>query len=188
MNFESLEARRLFDAAAFDAAAADGTGDDATVSQIKVTEGYPGFYEIRGTAGNDAITVQVNMADATMKVNGETFANVAYIVAYGEAGNDQISITSVDGSGMVGASVAAGDGNDSVTLGLDGGVWGGGGSDAIYLMDSFRGEAYGEAGNDYISVSGACQDAQIRGGDGDDIVYMDGAFDTATDVEQVYVI
>jgi Ca2+-binding RTX toxin-like protein len=150
MKLESLEARRLFD--------------------VTVVEGYPGFYEIHGTDESDVIDVAVSMAEESMTVNGQTYEYVSYIVAYGNGGNDSISITTVDGAGVIGASVSAGDGHDQVTLAVDGAIWAGQGNDELYLLDSFRGEAYGEAGNDYMHISGLTTDAEIRGGDGHDFI------------------
>jgi Ca2+-binding RTX toxin-like protein len=150
MKLESLEARRLFD--------------------VNVIEGYPGFYEIHGSDGDDVIVAEINMAEESMTVDGTVYAGVAYVVAYAYGGDDYVSITSADGSGWIGASVDAGDGNDRVTLAVDGGVWAGEGNDQLYLLDSFRGEVYGQAGNDYMHVSGGCADAEIRGGDGHDYI------------------
>ena len=150
MNLESLESRRLFD--------------------VTVTEGYPGFYEIHGDDGDDVINATINMAEGSLTVNGQQYESVSYVVAYGEGGDDWISITSVDGAGYIGASVAAGDGNDQITLGVDGGIWAGAGDDGVYLLDSFRGEAYGEEGNDYLHIAGFTTDAEIRGGPGADYI------------------
>jgi Ca2+-binding RTX toxin-like protein len=150
MQIESLEARRLFD--------------------VTVTEGYPGYYEIHGGEGDDVINVALNMAAESMTVNGETYEYVGYVVAYGYGGNDQISITSVDGPGLIAAAIAAGEGHDTITLAVDGGIWAGPGNDQLYLLDSFRGEAYGEEGNDYMHIAGMTTDAEIRGGDGHDYI------------------
>jgi Ca2+-binding RTX toxin-like protein len=150
MNLEPLEARRLF--------------------AVNVVQGYPGFYEIHGTDESDTIDAAINMAEKTVTVNGTTYEGASYVVAYGYGGSDVILVTTVDGAGIIGASVSAGDGNDQIMLGVDGGVWAGDGNDEIYLMDSFRGAAYGEAGNDYIHVSGLTTDARINGGDGNDFI------------------
>jgi Ca2+-binding RTX toxin-like protein len=150
MNLESLEPRRLFD--------------------VTVTEGYPGFFEIHGDGGDDAINVAINMAEESLTVNGQTYQSVVYVVAYGEGGDDWISITSVDGVGSIGGAVDAGVGNDRILLAVDGGVWAGPGNDEIYLLDSFRGEAYGEAGNDYLHIAGLTTDAEIQGGAGADFI------------------
>ena len=150
MNLESLESRRLFD--------------------VTVTEGYPGFYEIHGTDEDDSIVVSINMAEESLTVNGTTYQSAGYAVVYGNAGNDAITVTSADGLGVIGASVMAGEGHDTVVLGVDGGIWAGQGNDDIYLLDSFRGEAYGEAGNDSMYISGLTTDAQVSGGDGHDFI------------------
>jgi Ca2+-binding RTX toxin-like protein len=150
MKIESLEARRLFD--------------------VTVTEGYPGFYEIHGTDDADVIEAFINMSEESLTVNGTRYESASYVVAYGYGGNDTIIITPLDGLGMIGASVAAGDGHDMVSLAVDGAVWAGHGNDEIYLLDSFRGEAYGEAGNDSMHISGLTTDAEIRGGDGHDLI------------------
>ena len=150
MNLESLEARRLFD--------------------VNVIEGYPGFYEIHGSEDTDVIVAEINMAEESMTVDGTVYEGVVYIVAYGYAGDDYICITTIDGAGLIGASVASGDGNDQVTLAVDGGLWAGDGDDELYLYDSFRGEVYGEAGDDYMNISGGCADAEIRGGEGNDYI------------------
>ena len=156
MRFESLEARRLFD--------------------VNVIEGYPGFYEIHGGAGDDVIVADINMAEESMTVDGTLYEGVVYVVAYGYGGDDYISITSVDGPGLVGARVAAGEGHDQVTLAVDGGLWAGDGNDQLYLLNSFRGEVYGDAGDDYMNISGACADAEIRGGDGHDYIDCSGNY------------
>ena len=150
MTIESLEARRLF--------------------TVTVTEGYPGFYEIHGTAGGDNVDASIDMAAETLTVNGQTYQDVSYVVAYGYGGNDHITIMAANGPGNIAAAVSAGDGNDFIMLNVDGGVWAGGGNDQLYLLHSFRGEAYGEDGNDFISISGITPDAEIRGGNGNDYI------------------
>ena len=156
MRIEPLELRRHFD--------------------VTVTEGYPGFWEIRGDAHSNVIVAQLNMEQRTMTLDGVTYNNVSYAVAHGNGGNDFISITSADGLGNIAAAVVAGEGNDVVTLGVDGAVYAGGGNDELYLLDSFRGEAYGEGGNDYMYISGYCVDAEIRGGDGADFINCSSSF------------
>ena len=150
MNIESLEGRRLF--------------------AISVVEGYPGFYEIHGTEGNDVINASVSMAEKTLNVNGTTYANVFYVLVYGYAGDDYICVSTSDGPGTIGVSIAAGAGNDTCAINIDGAIWAGEGNDSILLLDSFRGEAYGQEGDDYIYVSGLTADAQIYGGSGHDYI------------------
>lgn len=148
---EALENRRLF--------------------TVSVTEGFPGFFEVNGDAGADVIDVQVNQSDQTIVVAGVgSFENVQHITVHGYGGDDTISVTNTNGAGYIGAAVLAGEGDDSVTMDLDGGVWGGAGNDIIRLTDSFRAEAYGEAGDDSIFIRGGCADAEIRGGDGNDVI------------------
>jgi Ca2+-binding RTX toxin-like protein len=154
MNLESLEARRLF--------------------SVTVYEGYPGFYEIHGDDADNYIEASLNMAEATMTVGGQTYSGVQYVVAYGYGGNDSLIITSADGAGLIAASIVAGDGSDIIMLGIDGAVWAGAGNDELYLMDSFRGQAYGESGNDYMNISGATVDADIEGGSGADFIDCSG--------------
>lgn len=150
MNLEPLEARSLF--------------------SVTVTEGYPGFYEIHGDDDANVIQASINMAEQTLDVDGQTYTEVQYVVAYGYAGDDFIMIASVDGAGVVGASIVSGPGDDLALLGVDGALFAGQGNDRAYLFDSFRGEAYGEDGNDYMDISAGCVDAMVHGGDGDDYI------------------
>jgi Ca2+-binding RTX toxin-like protein len=167
MRLESLEARRLLDATVTE-------GDDATdvvpSGGATVTEGYPGFYEIHGTAEDDVIDVVIDMAAETFTLDGQTYRGVIYVMAYGYEGNDALIISTTNGPGRIGASVFAGEGHDVVMVACDGAVWGGAGNDELVLYDAFRGEAYGEAGNDYMHISGLTTDAEIHGGDGHDFI------------------
>jgi Ca2+-binding RTX toxin-like protein len=95
---------------------------------------------------------------------------VSYIFVHGAGGEDNISVTSVDGTGSIGASITGDDGNDSIKLNFDGGVWGGDGNDVIYLTDSFQGVAHGGAGNDQMYIVGACYNAMIIGDTGNDFI------------------
>jgi len=138
---------------------------------VTVTEGFPGFFEIDGSEGADNIDVQVSQPSQTITVAGiGTFANVQHVTVYGFGGDDTISVTNVSGSGTIGAAILAGGGDDSITTDLDAGVWGGDGNDIIRISDSYRAQAYGEAGDDSVFVRGACADADIRGGDGNDLI------------------
>lgn len=149
MTIESLESRRL---------------RTATFS-----EGYPGYYFIEGDDTADVIQVGVDQETQTMTYNGNTYTGVEGVYIHGHGGNDTINVTS-SGTGPVAASVTGDDGNDFITVGCSGAVWGGNGNDKIYLNDSFMGEAYGDAGNDEIHVTGDCPDPEIQGGDGDDLL------------------
>jgi Ca2+-binding RTX toxin-like protein len=150
MQLESLERRRLF--------------------SVSVTETYPGYYEVQGDEAANVISASVSQTNSTFALDGTTYTDVSYITVHGNGGDDQISLTSVDGYGYVGASVTGDDGNDQITLNFDGGVWGGAGNDVIRLSDSFRGETYGDDGDDQIYLSGECIDAEIQGGAGNDLI------------------
>ena len=170
MNIESLEARRLFDASVTHEGSAADTIAAADSAGVTVTEGYPGFYEIHGTEESDLVEVSINMGQETLTVNGQTYPGVVYVMAYGYGGDDAIIINSEDGIGRIGASVSAGDGDDMIACTVDGAIWAGPGNDELTLHHAFRGEAYGEDGNDYMYISGLTTDAAIYGGGGDDFI------------------
>jgi Ca2+-binding RTX toxin-like protein len=155
LELENLEPRRLF--------------------AVTVSEGYPGFYLVESDAESDNIQISVNQHDHTFTLDGNTYADVGYIQVMGNGGDDIISVTSVDGSGDIGAVIAGGDGNDNLTLNFDGGIWGGEGDDVLNLSDSFYGVADGQGGNDVISVTGVCVSADIQGGDGNDLIDCSGS-------------
>jgi Ca2+-binding RTX toxin-like protein len=150
MSIEALENRRFF--------------------SVTVTEMYSGFYDVSGDQSADTINIAVSMNDETFTLDGQTYSSVSYIFVHGEGGADDISVTSVDGPGSIGASITGDDGDDTITLNFDGGVWAGSGNDVLNLSDSFRGQAYGDAGNDQIYISGACYDAEIIGDSGNDLI------------------
>jgi Ca2+-binding RTX toxin-like protein len=153
MHVERLENRRLL--------------------SVTVTEGYPGFYEIWGDESANAIAVSVSMAAETFTLNGVTYSGVSYIAVYGYGGEDTISVVA-DGAGSIGAAVSAGDGSDDITANFSAAIWAGAGSDTLNLADSFRGEAYGEGGDDWVVVSGECVEPEIHGGTGDDVIDASG--------------
>jgi Ca2+-binding RTX toxin-like protein len=151
MNVEALEGRRLF--------------------SVTVTEGYPGFYQIHGDGSANTIEVFVSQLDETFTLDGVTYGGVADITVHGYGGNDAISVAGSDNEeGWIGASVSGGDGDDSITVDLDGAIWAGPGDDVLHLSNAFRGEAYGEGGGDRIYIAGGCVDPEIIGGDGDDLL------------------
>jgi len=150
MDLQNLERRRFF--------------------SVTVTEGYPGFYEIDGDNSHNNIAVSVSQTDNTFTPYGVTYPDAWFISVHTGSGDDTISLTSVDGDGGVGAGIDSGGGNDTISLNFDGAVYAGNGDDVLYLADSFRGEAYGESGNDQMYISGACVDAEIQGGSGDDLI------------------
>jgi Ca2+-binding RTX toxin-like protein len=137
---------------------------------VAVNETYPGFYQVQGDNSGNVISATVNQNDYTFTLDGTTYTDVSYISVVTGNGNDSISITSVDGSGMIGAAITSNGGDDNITLNFDGAIWTGQGDDVIHLSDSFRGEAYASTGNDQIFISGACVNAEIQGDDGNDLI------------------
>jgi Ca2+-binding RTX toxin-like protein len=136
---------------------------------VTVSQGYPGFYEIHADDSGNAINVSVSSADDTFTLDGTTYAGLQYLTVYGGAGNDTIHVLA-DAPSWYGASIQGGAGNDNIELNFDGAIWAGDGNDTVRLADSFRGEVYGEAGDDHMYVSGETIDAQIDGGDGNDVI------------------
>ena len=137
---------------------------------VTVTEMYTGFYDVSGDHQADSISITVSQNEESFTLDGVTYTGVAYIFVHGNGGEDFISVTSVDGAGVIGASITGDDGSDQITLNFDGGVWGGAGNDLINLSDSFRGIARGDSGNDDIFISGYCYDAEIVGDVGNDLI------------------
>lgn len=137
---------------------------------VTVNQGSPGYYEIVGDSSANQIAVSVSQNNYTFVLDNITYFDVMYIAIDGAGGNDTISVTSFDGEGYIAAAIQGGAGNDTLTLAIPGGVWGGDGDDQITLTDSYRGEVYGEAGNDTIYLNGTSIDAEIRGGSGDDVI------------------
>ena len=150
MLLESLETRRLY--------------------AVTVTEMYPGFYDVSGDNAADTITISVSQAEESFTLEGVTYSGLAYLFVHGNGGDDVIRVASIDGPGSIGASVTGDEGNDQISLNFDGGVWAGSGNDVLYLRDSFRGQAYGESGNDQMYILGACYNAEINGGSGNDLI------------------
>ncbi|MGB7157178.1 MAG: hypothetical protein WBD40_03865 [Tepidisphaeraceae bacterium] len=148
MHCESLENRRLF--------------------AVTVAQAYTGYFEIHGDASNDVIDVKVRQETGSFKIDGTEYTGVLYIYVHAGGGDDFISVVSQDGAGMIGASISAGDGSDTIILNFDGSIWAGEQDDVVYIADAFLGEVYGEGGSDDITVAGACIDPEIRGGDGND--------------------
>ena len=156
MHIETLENRLLFAA--------------------NVSEAYPGYYEIHGDSGDDAISITVNQTAATFTLDGTTYSNVSYLYIHTYAGADFITVTSEDGYGAIGASVCAGEDDDTVMLYVDGAAWGGSGNDVLYLVDAAYGEVYGESGDDQLYIAGYCADPDISGGSGDDYIDASGNY------------
>lgn len=135
---------------------------------LSVTEGFPGFYEITGDGEDDTASIHVDQANALFTLNGQVYGGALYVVVSTGSGSDTVTVDS-SGVGAIGVSVFGEDGNDVIALsGLTGGAWGGPGDDRIELGGSYRGEAYGESGSDYITVKGISTDAGVDGGSGND--------------------
>jgi hypothetical protein len=149
MHAQQLERRRLF---------------------ADVTMGLPGFYEVRGTPERDVIDIAIDQTAATFTLDGATYGGVLHVIVHAGDGGDVVTIGD-SGSGFIAASIRGGAGMDILTLHMDGAVWGEDDNDTISLRDAFRGEAYGDAGDDHIRISGDCIDAQIEGNDGNDIIW-----------------
>lgn len=141
---------------------------------VSVVQGYPGFYEIYGTDAADTISVSVSNGDASFVIDGTVYGGVSYVSVFAGDGDDVVSV-SIDGAGPIGASVLAGGGNDNVALNGGGAVWGESGDDTLRIANSFRGEVYGGPGQDRLYVVGACADAQIDGEQGSDLVDATGS-------------
>jgi Ca2+-binding RTX toxin-like protein len=153
MHCERLEIRRMF--------------------AVTVEQTYPGYYEIHGDENANTILVAVSMSAETFTLDGTAYGGVAYVSVFGYGGDDHIHVSG-DGFGYIGSGITAGDGDDEVSLNFDGAIWAGHGSDTLYLRDSFRGEVYGEVGDDRMYVSGQTIDAEINGGPGNDLIDASG--------------
>ena len=139
---------------------------------VSVVEGFPGFFEITGEDVDDVILISIDQAARTFTVDGATYGagKASYLTIYALAGNDTVNVSG-SGTGPIGASVLAGDGDDSVMLdNVSGAAWGGAGNDVLDFSESFRAEAYGEDGNDRVILRGACIDSRVHGGDGNDML------------------
>jgi Ca2+-binding RTX toxin-like protein len=150
MNLEPLESRRLL--------------------AVTVTEGYPGSFEVVGDDADDTISINVSQKNQTFSLDGQTYTDVQFISVQSGGGQDTINVLSIDGDGRIAAAIDAGPGDDTVTLNFSGAVYGGSGNDWISLIDSYRGGAYGMSGNDFIYIAGMTNDAEISGGEGDDVI------------------
>jgi Ca2+-binding RTX toxin-like protein len=150
MHIESLPPRRMF--------------------SVTVIEGYPGFYEVYGDGDANVIDIEVSQQQGSFTLDGNTYTDVNYIAVLGGGGDDTISVQSVDGPGFIGVGISGQEGDDTLSLNSDGAIWGGAGDDVIVLLDSFYGEAYGDGGNDTITIGGETVGGQIEGGDGDDVI------------------
>src|SRR5687767_11636665 len=145
------------------------TMEGRTLFTATVTEGYPGFFEVRGDESADVIQIAVDQVNETFTFDDVTYTEVAYIFVNGGDGNDTITLSAAD-FGYIATSVVAGSGEDVVNVNFDGSIWAGPGDDIVYLSDAFRGEVYGEGEDDQVFVSGFCVDAEVDGGNGSDLL------------------
>src|SRR4051812_43930271 len=105
------------------------TLEDRRLLSVSVSEGAPGVYQIQSDGNAAVISAEVNQENATFTLNGTTYTDVSYIYVNTGAGDDTVYLTSVDGSGAIGASISTGGGSDTVYLNFDGAIWGGSGND-----------------------------------------------------------
>ena len=61
-RLETLERRRLY--------------------TVSVVQGYPGYYEVRGTDASEAISIAVSSADSSFTLDGVTYPGAAYVSRY----------------------------------------------------------------------------------------------------------
>jgi Ca2+-binding RTX toxin-like protein len=134
-----------------------------------VFQGLPGYYEITGTDGDDVIDIAVDQGAGSFTLDGATYGGAVHIAVFAGAGNDTVSVAGPGNS--IGAAVVGGAGQDKISLNINGAAWGEGGNDEISLRNAFRGEAYGGPGDDYVSLAGECIECQIEGNDGNDIIW-----------------
>lgn len=135
-----------------------------------VFQGIPGYYQLRGTPGDDTIQVAVDQSAATITVDGVTYGGVLHVTVFAGDGNDTVTVGGA-GKGFIAAAVHGGAGQDTLTLDIAGAAFGEGDHDVITLRNSFRGEAYGGEGDDYISAAGDSVDAQLQGDEGNDVIW-----------------
>lgn len=154
MNLETFERRRLL--------------------SVSVQEGYPGFYEVHGDDAAQVIEISVSAEDSSFTLDGVRYSGVSYISVFAYGGDDVVSVVA-DRPGSIAAGVDAGAGDDRVTVSGGGAVWGGSGADTLRLIDCYRGEIYGEDGNDQLYVGGECADAAVEGGAGADLIDATGS-------------
>jgi Ca2+-binding RTX toxin-like protein len=136
---------------------------------VTVNETFPGFFEIVGNQASDTVVITVDQDAERFTLDGATYGGVNYLSVYGNGGADRIDVHASH-PGAIGASIDGGGGDDDLALNFDGAIWAGAGGDTLRLSDAFCGEAYGDAGDDRVFVSGECVDPNINGGDGDDLI------------------
>lgn len=149
MSCETLERRRLL--------------------SVSVIQGFPGYYEIRGDEGPNAISIAISDTDGSFSLDGVTFGGVSHVSVFGYAGDDSISVAA-DRASPISISVNAGPGADNVAVTGNGSIWGDSGNDTLRLTDSFRGQLFGGPGDDRLTVTGDCANPEIDGESGSDYI------------------
>lgn len=132
---------------------------------------------VRGTFGDDAISVTATGTNIVATVNGNTKtftkADVLRINVLGLSGNDTITI----GAGVIGSNISGGEGDDTLTGSEnDDRIDGGAGNDSIKGLDGNdtltggdgNDTLYGQIGNDFLQ--GGAGNDKLVGGDGNDSI------------------
>lgn len=175
MFAEKLEQRRLF--------------------ALTITEGYPNYFEVYGTSGADNIHITVSppifgtnqiahVIDNSVDPPTDTVLSrpdfYFSIVVY--EGDDTVLVEATGGDVRPSATgLSGGLGDDTLEIkSLGGGIWGGGGNDLMKETNDFRGEMYGEDGNDYMYCYGDSLDARADGGNGNDWIDFSNVFHAGT--------
>lgn len=161
-----------------------GNGNDAIRAAGRMSE-------IRGDAGNDALSIfdvtngRVNLDHVNAyggQGNDTITACGSYLYLAGGSGNDDITIDNGSGEEAHTSCITGGPGDDTITIrggnnhcGYDHRIYGSGGNDTLYAYDGHDHQLYGGAGNDTINlVSGNVKDSKAYGGDGEDILSVEG--------------
>jgi Ca2+-binding RTX toxin-like protein len=151
----------------------DGGGDVTIAAVVASFSPSTGILTVFGDALDNTITISRNAA-GTILVNGgavpvlggtPTVANTVLIQAFGQGGNDTISLDESNGA-LPRANLFGGTGNDTLT--------GGSGADQLFGQ-SGNDTLLGRGGFDYL-FGGADHDT-LTGGDGDDQVFGESGND-----------
>lgn len=153
------------------------TSTTATVTVTAVAQLEDGTLMVGGTTGKDTIVFNpkgkqsANGSTIAVKINGKSlgvFTGVTGLVAFGQAGNDNIQVA---GSIKVSAELHGDDGNDRIKAGA---------GDDIVTGDAGDDHVDGGTGNDIV-IGGEGAD-RILGGPGDDILVAGAtSFDANTE-------
>lgn len=171
--------------------------EDTTVegAELDVTESG----SFTGTDGNDTVSITSGVDDVTL----DTGAGDDVVTGSDGFASDAINSTISTGAGddfinlsLEFSTVAAGDGNDTVSVGGGGtDVYGGAGDDHITVSSGGVGmTAYGGDGNDTLQSgasseppfrSGNADNVTLFGGEGDDLIYLRGPSSSGTGFVEV---